>query len=493
MIALPNMARPLNILFVSSEVHPFAKTGGLGDVSGALPRALKELGHDVRVILPKYRSVDRAKRAVKPTGRTVTVTVGPKTVTGELYEGRLHRSMPVYMVNQSDYFDREGFYGDASGEFHDNAERFIFFNRAVLAACKSLDFQPDIIHCNDWQTGLIPCYLQTFYNSDPFFENTRTVFSIHNLGYQGNFDKRTIPVANLPWDLFTLEGVEFYDQFSFLKAGLVFADVLTTVSKTYRREILTPEHGFQMDGVLRHHQDKLFGILNGVDYREWDPQNDAHIKTRYGPKSLKGKPECKKSLLRKLSLPIKEKTPLICMVTRLSPQKGIDLVVQSFSELLALDAAWVILGSGEADYETFFRDQSTLHPERFRYVSGFDEKLAHQIIAGSDLLLMPSQYEPCGLTQMYALRYGTVPVVRRVGGLADTVKSFQPGKNQGTGFLFKHAEAKELMRSLKKALALHSRKKDWRTLMLNGMKKDFGWDQAAKHYDRLYRRALASQ
>jgi starch synthase len=487
------MTRPLNILFVSPEVHPFAKTGGLGDVSGALPRALKELGHDVRVMLPKYRSVDQAKRAVKPMGRTVTVTVGPKTLTGELHESRLHRSMPVYMVDQRDYFDREGFYGDAHGEFHDNAERFIFFNRAVLEACKSLDFQPDIIHCNDWQTGLIPCYLQTLYNSDPFFENTRTVFSIHNLGYQGNFDKRAIPAAHLPWDLFTLEGVEFYGQFSFLKTGLVYADVLATVSKTYRREILTPEHGFAMDGVLRHHQDKLFGILNGVDYREWDPQNDAHIKTRYGPKSLKGKPECKKSLLRKLSLPIKEKTPLICMVTRLSPQKGIDLVVQSFSELMALDAAWVILGSGEADYENFFKDQDRKNEGRFRFVSGFDEKLAHQIIAGSDLLLMPSKYEPCGLTQMYALRYGTVPVVRRVGGLADTVKSFQPGNSRGTGFLFKHAEAGELLRSLKKALALYSRKKDWRTLMRNGMKQDFGWDRAAKHYDRLYRRTLKNK
>ena len=487
------MARPLNILFVSPEVHPFAKTGGLGDVSGALPRALKALGHEVRVILPKYRSVDRVQRAVKPMGRTVTVTVGPKTVTGELYESRLHRSVPVYLVGQSDYFDRDGVYGDAGGQFHDNAERFIFFNRAVLETCQALDFQPDIIHCNDWPTGLIPCYLKMISGGDPFFAHTRSVFSIHNLGYQGNFGDHYVPVAHLPWSLFTLEGVEFYGQFSFLKAGLVYADVLTTVSKTYRREILTPEHGFQMDGVLRHHQDKLFGILNGVDYREWDPQNDAHIKTRYSPKSLKGKPKCKKSLIRKLSLPMKEKTPLICMVTRLSSQKGIDLVMQSFSELMALDAAWVILGSGEADYETFLKSQNQVYSGRFRYVQGFDEKLAHQIIAGSDLLLMPSQYEPCGLTQMYALRYGTVPVVRRVGGLADTVKAFQPGKNRGTGFLFTQPETAALIRSLQKALALYQKKTLWRGLMLNGMKQDFSWDQAAKHYERLYRRALASQ
>ena len=484
------MARPLKILFVSSEVHPFAKTGGLGDVSSALPRALKRLGHDVRLMLPKYRSVDRTRRSIKKMKLNVAVPIGPDTVSGELYEGRLHRTVPVYFIRQDPYFNREALYGDAQGEFSDSAERFMFFCRAVLEACRALDFQPDLIHCNDWQTGLIPCYLQTLYGNDPFFENTRSVFSIHNLGFQGNFDERFLPLAHLPWSVFTLAGVEFYGQFSFLKAGLVYADALTTVSKTYRREILTPEYGFHMDGVLRHHRDKLFGILNGVDYDEWDPQTDSRIKTKYGPRSLKGKRECKKSLTRKLSLKLQESTPLICMVTRLSPQKGIDLIVQSFPELMKQEAALVILGSGDANYEAFFRNQNRIYPERFRYVQGFDEKLAHQIIAGSDLLLMPSRYEPCGLTQMYGLRYGTVPVVRRVGGLADTVKPFQPGTGRGTGFLFKHAEVGELMRSLKKALALYSRKKDWRPLMLNGMQQDFGWDPAAKHYDRLYRRLL---
>jgi starch synthase len=484
------MARPLNILFVSPEVHPFAKTGGLGDVSGALPRALKDLGHDVRVMLPKYQSVGRAGPAVKPMGRAVTVTVGSKTVTGPLYESRLHRSVPVYFIGQKDYFHREGVYGNADTEFHDNAERFIFLNRAVLEACKAIDFQPDIIHGNDWPTGLIPCYLKTTHAHDRFFAGTRSVFSIHNLGYQGNFDKHYLPVAHLPWNLFTPKGVEFYGRFSFMKAGLVYSDLLTTVSKTYSKEILTPEHGFQMNGVLRHYQDKLFGILNGVDYREWDPQKDIHIKTRYGPKTLKGKRECKKSLLRKLSHPLNERKPLIGMVTRLSSQKGIDLVVQSFPKLMALEATWVILGSGERDYETFLKSQNEAYSERFQYVQKFDEKLAHQIIAGSDLLLMPSEYEPCGLTQMYALHYGTVPVVRRVGGLADTVKSFQPNKNKGTGFLFTQPETAALIRSLKKALALYPQKTLWRKLMLNGMMQDFSWEKAAKQYIRLYRQAL---
>jgi starch synthase len=484
------MARPLKILFASPEVYPFAKTGGLGDVSSALPLALKQQGHDVRVILPKYRSVSQTKRSTQPMGLTVAVPIGPEVKHGELHEGRLNRTVPVYFVGQDDYFDREEFYGDAEGEFPDNAERFIFFDRAVLEACKVLDFQPDIIHCNDWQTGLVPCYLKTTFAGDPFFENTRSVFSIHNLGYQGNFDERYFPLAHLPWKVFTLEGIEFYGFFSFMKAGLVYGDLLTTVSKTYSKEILTPENGFHMDGVLRQYQSKLSGILNGADYGEWDPQTDSNIKTRYGPKSLQGKQECKKSLARKLSLKLDEQTPLICMVTRLSPQKGIDLLVQSFVELMVQDAALVILGSGEERYETFLNEQNENYPKRFRYINGFDEKLAHQIIAGSDLLLMPSQYEPCGLTQMYALRYGTVPVVRRVGGLADTIKAFQSGKKQGTGFLFKPSEADEWVPLLQKALALYPKKKVWRSLMLNGMKQDFSWEKAAKEYVRLYRRAL---
>jgi len=484
------MTRPLRILFASPEVYPFAKTGGLGDVSSALPLALKQQGHDVRVILPKYRSISHTKRSIQSMGLTVRVPVGPKNKLGKLHESRLKRTVPVYFIGQDGYFDREEFYGDAEGEYPDNAERFIFFSRAVLESCKTLDFQPDIIHCNDWQTGLVPCYLKTTFASDPFFNSTRSVFSIHNLGYQGNFDKRFFPLTNLPRKVFTVEGIEFYSCFSFLKAGLVYADKLATVSKTYSKEILTPENGFHMDGVLRHHQSKLTGILNGADYGKWNPQTDSNIKTRYGPKSLKGKQDCKKSLLRKLPLKLTDKTPLICMVTRLSPQKGIDLVVKSFAKLMEQDAALVILGSGDEHFEKFFTGQNRNFPERFHFISGFHEKLAHQIIAGSDLLLMPSHYEPCGLTQMYALRYGTVPLVRRVGGLADTVKTFQPGKNQGTGFLFKPLEEDKWVSLLQKAIDLYPKKKVWRGLMLNGMKQDFSWERAAREYIRLYRRAL---
>ena len=484
------MARPLKILFVSPEVYPFAKTGGLGDVSSALPLALKEQGHDVRVILPKYRSTIQSKPSVQPMGYTITVPVGTEVKHGDLHEGQLNRTLPVYFVGRDEYFNRDGLYGDFEGEFPDNAERFIFFNRAVLEACNILDFQPDIIHCNDWQTGLIPCYLKTTFADDPLFANTRSVFSIHNLGYQGNFDQQFFPLAHLPWKVFTIEGIEFYGFFSFMKAGLIHADKLTTVSKTYSKEILTPENGFHMDGVLREHQDKLSGILNGANYDEWNPKTDPHIKTQYSPKSLKGKQECRKSLLRKLALKLPDETPLMCMVTRLSSQKGIDLIMKSFVELMVQDAALVILGEGDERYETFLYEQNDNFPNRFRFKQGFDEKLAHQIIAGSDLLLMPSQYEPCGLTQMYALRYGTVPIVRKVGGLADTIKAFQPAKKQGTGFLFKPSETDEWITQLQKALALFPKKTIWRSLMKNGMKEDFSWDKAAKEYVRLYRRAL---
>lgn len=481
------MTRPLNILLVSSEVYPFAKSGGLADVSGSLPAALKHKGHDVRIVLPKYRCVEQAKRSIRPKKVKLSVPIGDTTKTGSLHEARLHRTLPVYFIDQKHYFDREGLYGDAHGDFKDNAERYIFFCRAVLEACRALDFQPDIIHCNDWQTGLIPIYLKTLYAEDQFFENTRTIFSIHNLGYQGNFDAQVVPLAHLPWSVFTMEGAEFYDRFSFLKAGLVYADGLTTVSTTYCKEILTPEHGFGMDGILRHHQNKLHGVLNGADYKEWDPKTDSNINTRYGAGSLKGKQACKRSLMRKLSLKMAESTPLIGMVTRLSHQKGIDLLMQGLEDLMAEDVAVAILGSGEARYESFLEAQNQKYPGRFCYVQGFQEKLAHQLIAGCDILLMPSLYEPCGLTQMYALRYGTVPVVHRVGGLADTIKNFSPGKGQGTGFLFKPADSSRLLSCLKKALRLFDQKKDWRVVMRNGMKQDFSWDQAAELYLRRYR------
>jgi len=440
--------------------------------------------------MPRYQSVKDAAPGLQSTGKKVQVPIGDEVQTGTLHTHPNNEGPPTYFIEHIGYFDRGGYYGDGYEDYPDNAERFIFFCRAILEACKSLEFKPDIIHCSDWQTGLVPVFLKVLYGSNPFFSGTRTLFSLHNLGFQGNFSKDNLPLAHLPWDLFTPEGVEFYGSFSFLKGGLVFADLLNTVSKTYSREIQTPEHGFQMDGVLRYRKNDLFGVPNGIDIDQWNPAQDKYIETHFSSKSLKGKADCKQALIKRFGLPLKNRTPLIGMVTRLSSQKGVDLVIQGFQDIMRENAGMVILGSGDPDSEKFFREQQQKHKGSFACHIGFDEELAHQIIAGCDYLLMPSAYEPSGLTQMYALRYGTVPVVRAVGGLKDTVQVYRPKTGKGTGFLFKPYELKYLLNTLRQALSYYRKPVHWRRLILNGMAQDNGWQKAAQQYIRLYRKAL---
>ncbi|MFQ5450753.1 MAG: glycogen synthase GlgA [Nitrospinaceae bacterium] len=484
------MARKLKILFASPEVFPYAKTGGLGDISGSLPLALHDRGHDVRVIMPKYKCVAESRLSFHPTGADIRIPVAGRRQTGFLFQGKLRDKVPLYLVGNDTYYDRDHLYGDRKGDYPDNARRFIFFCRAILETCKALGFHPDILHCNDWQTGLVPIYLKTLYSKDRWFESTRTVFSIHNLGYQGNFPPSALKDAGLPDKLFTPDGVEFFDRFSFLKSGLMYADLLTTVSRTYSREIQTPKFGFGMDGVLRYRSDRLYGILNGVDYKEWNPEVDPWIEKNYGLENLKGKRACKKSLVRRFSLPDNGKSPILSMITRLSSQKGIDLLMGAMEPLLGAGAAFIILGSGDSLYEHFFLDMSKRFPGQCATVIGFDEPLAHQILAGSDILLMPSQYEPCGLTQMYALKYGTAPVVRAVGGLHDSIKTFNHTTRKGTGFKFKHFEINHLLKTVQKALFIYKNKPCWHRLMLNGMEADYSWDRAAGKYTRLYFKVL---
>ena len=484
------MAQKLKILLVASEVYPYAKTGGLADIAGALPKAVKQLGHDIRVIMPKHKCVAQCPLGIRPMGLDVTVPIGKTQKKGFLYTGNLNGDIPVYFVGNESYFSRDPIYGTRHGDYPDNAERFIFFCRSVLEVCKSTGFQPDIIHCNDWQTGLLPAYLKTVYARDKWFQNTRTVFSIHNLGYQGNFPSSELKTAGLPFSIFTPEGVEFYNHFSFLKSALMFADLLTTVSPTYAKEIQTKAFGFKMDGVLRERSGDLFGILNGVDYQEWNPESDPSIEKNYRPKNMAGKLACKRKLADLFSLKIEDDTPLISMVTRLSSQKGIDLVIETLADLLGEGAAFVLLGSGDSTYEDYFRKVNKRLPDRVGVHIGFDEKLAHQILAGSDILLMPSQYEPCGLTQMYSLKYGTVPVVRSVGGLADSIKEFNRKTLKGTGFKFKKFTPDHLHRAIQKAVSVYRKKNPWQALTVNAMNADFGWDRAAKKYCQLYRRVL---
>jgi starch synthase len=484
------MAQKLKILLIASEVYPYAKTGGLADIAGALPKAVKQLGHDIRVVMPKHKCVAQCPLGIRPMGLDVTVPIGKAQKKGFLYTSNLNGDIPVYFVGNESYFSRDPIYGTRHGDYPDNAERFIFFCRSVLEVCKSTGFQPDIIHCNDWQTGLIPAYLKTLYAKDKWFQNTRTLFSIHNLGYQGNFPSSELKTAGLPFSIFTPAGVEFYNHFSFLKSSLMFADLLTTVSPTYAKEIQTKAFGFKMDGVLRERSGDLFGILNGVDYQEWNPESDPSIEKNFLPENMAGKLACKRKLADLFSLKIADDTPLFSMVTRLSSQKGIDLVIETLSDLLGEGAALVLLGSGDSTYEDYFRKVNKRLPDRVGVHIGFDEKLAHQILAGSDILLMPSQYEPCGLTQMYSLKYGTVPVVRSVGGLADSIKEFNGKTLKGTGFKFKKFAPEHLHRAIQKALSVYQKKASWQALTVNAMNADFGWDRAAKKYCQLYRRVL---
>lgn len=484
------MDRKLKILIASSEAYPFAKTGGLADVAGSLPKALRRVGHDVRVIMPKYKSAMNSGFPLHPLQEDIEIPLGEKSVKGFLFRAELAENTPVYLVENDAFFHRAQLYGENGRDYPDNAERFIFFCRAVLETCKTVSFQPDIIHCNDWQTGLIPVYLDSLYSRDPWYENIRTVFSIHNLGYQGNFPKTKIAVSNLPKSLFTPEGFEFYGKFSFLKAGLIFADLLTTVSKTYSEEIQTEALGFGMDGILRQRTKDLFGVLNGADYQKWDPERDRRIAQNYGPDNLEGKIVCKKFLANRLSLDLSGDPPILCMITRLSQQKGIDLIIDSMEEIQEMGARFVLLGTGDPQEEDAFLEFQEAYPGQCAAVIDFDEALAHQILAGSDVLLMPSLYEPCGLTQMYALKYGTAPLVHAVGGLKDTVEEFDPQTQKGTGFRFKPCKKWYLLKSLAKALSIYCDRPVWRRLTLNGMAVDLGWENAAREYVRLYLKAL---
>ena len=477
----------LKILFVSAEVHPFAKTGGLTDVSGALPPALYKLGHDIRVIMPKYSCTSKAGKRMQAL--KVDLELPGFSQKGTLFQSELTDSVPVYLIEHDGYYNREHIYGEPGSDYPDSLERFAYFCRVILEAAKKLDFKPDIIHCNDWHTGLIPVYLKT----DPWFSQTKTLFSIHNLGYQGNFPYSQLVTTGLDESLFREEGIEFYGQISFLKGGLIFADILTTVSPAYSKEIQTPELGFGMEGILQKRSNQLHGILNGVDYTVWNPETDPLIPTNYGPQSLSQKKQCREDLVKMFSLRLNKRTPILCMITRLSEQKGIDLILQARDALDEEDVALLILGTGETRYESFFLQWSQDRPDRIATALRFDEPpVGHRILAGSDKLLMPSSYEPCGLTQMYALKYGTVPIVRDIGGLKNSIQEFNDKTGKGTGFKFKVPKAQYFLKSLQKALSCFNQIKTWKKLMLNGMAKDNSWEVSAKQYSRLYQKSLRS-
>ena len=493
------MEEPLRILFVTPEVTPFARTGGLGDVTGALPKALAALGHDVRVVMPLYQTVRDGAFSVTELLADLQVPLAIGNRTARVWQGHLPEReessarVSVYCIEQDEYFARPGLYGSENGDYPDNAVRFTFFCRAALALAGRLDWFPHIFHCHDWQTALIPAWMRFLPGLDPRLSAAATVYTVHNLAYQGLFPVWAFPLTGLPPILFQPAGVEFLGFVSFTKTGLLYADALTTVSPTYAEEICTPEFGFGLDGVLRTRRDALVGILNGADYAVWNPEHDPFLAARYNAADLRGKTICKAALLRTFNLPEDLDIPLIGMISRLVDQKGIDLLAAALDRLLTLNLRLVILGSGYAPYEEFLTALGRTYPQKIGVRLGFDDALAHQIEAGSDCFLMPSRYEPCGLNQIYSLRYGTIPIVRATGGLRDTVVPFNPATSQGTGFVFQQATGDALLAAVSEAVRVFADRAAWHRLLQNAMAQDFSWGRSAARYVDLYRQALAGK
>jgi len=493
------VAERLRVLFVSAEVAPFARTGGLGDVNGALPPVLAAHGHDVRVVMPLYQTVrDRGWPLTEAVGNLqVPLVFGVREarVWQTPLAGRLREEseVPVYFIEQDEYFARPGLYGTESGDYPDNAFRFIFFCRAVLALAERLQWFPHIFHCHDWHTGLVSAYLRFLPGLDSRISTANSVFTIHNLAYQGWFPAWAFGLTGLPWPLFQPAGVEFLGFMNCMKAGIAYADQLSAVSPSYAEEICTPEFGFGLDGVLRQRRESLTGILNGADYQMWNPETDSALSAHYQATNLSGKEVCKAALLRTYGLPEDLTVPLLGMVSRLVDQKGVDLVLSAMERLLAMNVRLVILGSGEPRYEEQLTAFAQRYPERFGVRLAFDEPLSHQIQAGCDCFLMPSRYEPCGLTQLYSLRYGTIPIVRATGGLRDTVQPFNSATGAGTGFVFTEPSADALIEAVRAAAAAFGEKQEWRQLQRNAMAQDFSWEHSANRYVELYRRAAAGK
>ncbi len=481
----------MHIAFVASECVPFSKTGGLADVVGALPPALAALGHQVTVFLPRYRQTKLAD--AKPVLRSVTVPFDDHYRFCSVLDGGEKSGVRFYFIDYPPFFDRDALYGTPSGDYPDNAERFSLFSRAALEATKILG-APDVFHCHDWQSALVPILLRSVYANDPVLRGAGIVFTIHNMGYQGVFPPDTLPLLQLSWDLFTMDKMEFYGKANFLKGALVASDFITTVSKKYSQEIQTAEYGFGLEGVLRARASTVTGILNGVDYAEWSPQTDKFTVAKFSPEDLSGKALCKKDLLAAFSVPeASAALPVIGIVSRFAAQKGFDLIAQIADRLVREEMIIVALGTGDQEYEELFRRLNKQYPSKFAVKVAYDNAIAHKIEAGADMFLMPSRYEPCGLNQIYSLKYGTVPVVRATGGLDDTIEPWDPKTGKGTGFKFSEYSGEALLNTLHAALAVYKDQKNWQALMRNGMGKDFSWNASAKEYVRVYERVKQSR
>jgi starch synthase len=476
----------MRILMVGSEAVPFAKTGGLADVLAALPRSLVRLGHQVDVMIPRYRGMTGGTLAGQ-----VRVSLGAQTDEARIFTVT-EEGVRFLFVDHPGYFDRDYLYGAGGHEYPDNPERFAFFARAALEWAAVTERPYDVIHGHDWQAGLVPVLLRRDYRTHPTLSGLATVFTIHNLAYQGNFEASWLPRLGLGWDLMHVGALEFWGRISYLKGGIQFSRMITTVSPRYAQEIQQPAFGFGFDGILRARAGDLVGILNGIDYASWDPATDPQLDAHFDASDLTGKRDVKLDLLAEFGLP--ETTdmverPLVAMISRLVHQKGFDLIAEIADDLASLDATFLVLGTGERHYEDLWLSLAVRHPERIAVRIGFDEGLAHRIEAGADLFLMPSRYEPCGLNQMYSLRYGTVPLVRATGGLFDSVRNFDPLTGEGTGFTFDDYTGPALLGTLRWALDIYKNRPLWEKIQRAGMRQDFSWDASARQYVRVYERA----
>jgi starch synthase len=482
----------MKILFISSEGLPYSKTGGLADVVEALPQALAEMGHEMAVLLPCYRG----NKVTSTLVSSVTVALGDRLRFPAIGEGAAVGGVRYFFVGDRGYFDREQLYGEKGADYPDNAERFAEFSRVAVEFVKRV-WLPDVVHCHDWQTALVPVLLRTQHAEDTVVRGLPAVLTIHNIGYQGLFPHSAMRAIGLPDRLFTMDGLEFYGGVNFLKGGIIYADYLSTVSRRYAQEIQTPEYGQGLEGVIRLRADRLIGILNGVDYAIWSPEVDTFIAQNYSAHNLDGKKVCKKDLLQQFKLlngkPDNLERPLIGIVSRFVDQKGFDLIAQVAVELLKENISLIALGTGQPEYEAMFKELAEKHSGKVAIKIGYDNALAHKIEAGADIFLMPSRYEPCGLNQIYSLRYGTVPVVRATGGLDDTIQSFNLKTHTGTGFKFEGYSGLALIESVRAALKLHREPKIWQTLQKNGMAKDFSWKASAAAYVTLYEAAKRSR
>lgn len=483
------MNQRLKIIFVSTEMSPYAKSGELADVSCALPKYLSNLGNEVSLFIPMYRTPEIESLQKELVMPQLLVPLGERKVKARVFKCD-ERKHDIYFIDNPQYFWRESIYGTGKGEYLDNDERFVFFNRAILEFLLKAKMHADIIHCNSWHTALIPVFLKTLYSNKIQFKKTATLFTLHNITYQGEFPPESLALTGLSWDYFSPKKLSLNGKFNFLKAGVVFSDVLNTVSSSYKREILTEKHGFGLEEILKRRKEDFFTIRNGIDYEIWDPETDPHIIANYTPDNLKSKKKCKKDLLKEFGLSLSTKIPLMGIFSYLTYHKGFDILFEAMDELMEMDVGLVVLGQGDEAYENRFIEIQKQYPKKMAVKLDLNPALAHKVVAGADICLIPSLFEPCGLNQLYSFRYGTVPVVRATGGLEETVKPFNTNTLRGNGFVFRKYSSSALIDAVKNALSCYRQAQVWEKILKAGLHENHSWENAARRYVRLYNKVL---